>query len=134
MKRTLLVLGLGVLVSGITAHGHHYFGTDYFEDQTVTIEGTVVEFDYRNPHAWLYLKVQDEAGQARRVGAEWGSPNRLGAQGVTKGTIKPADRVVVTGSPGRDPSANRIHVKKIERPADRWQWVARERRRGGSLR
>jgi hypothetical protein len=115
-------------VCGITVHGHHYFGTDYFEDQTVTIEGTVVEFDYRNPHAWLYLAVSNEAGQTRRVGAEWGNPNRLGTQGVTKDTIKPADRVIVTGSPGRNPAANRIHLKKIERPADGWQWVARPRR------
>ena len=129
MKRTLLVLGLGVLVSSVTTYGHHYFGTDYFEDQTVSIEGNVVELDYRNPHSWLYVLAPDSAGQMRRIGAEWGNTNRLVAQGVTKETLKLDDRVIITGSPARDPSAYRIHLKKIERPADGWQWVGGGARR-----
>jgi len=128
VKRTLLVLSLGFLVSSVTAHGHHYFGTDYFEDQTVSIEGTVVEFDYRNPHAWVHVMAQDSAGQMQRIGGEWGNPNRLVTQGVTKETLKPGDRVILTGSPARDPSTHRVHVKKIVRPADGWQWVALARR------
>jgi hypothetical protein len=84
----------------------------------------VVEFDYRNPHSWLYVVAPDSAGQMRRIGAEWGNPNRLVTQGVTKDTLKPADRVIITGSPARDPSAYRMQLKKIERPADGWQWVA----------
>jgi uncharacterized protein DUF6152 len=124
VKRTLLVLGIGVLVSSVIADAHHYFGTDYFEDQTVSIEGTVVEFDYRNPHSWVYVAAADSAGQMQRIGAEWSSPNRLTTQGVTKETLKPSDRVIITGSPARDPSAYRMHLKKIERPADGWHWVA----------
>ena len=129
MKRTLLVLGLGVLVSSVTAYGHHYFGTDYFEDQTVSIEGSVVEFDYRNPHAWVHVAALDSAGQMQRIGAEWGNPNRLVTQGVTKETLKPGDRVIITGSPARDPAAYRVHLKKIQRPSDGWQWAAGAARR-----
>jgi len=48
-------------------------------------------------------------------------------QGVTKETLKPGDRVIITGSPARDPAAYRVHLKKIQRPADGWEWVAARR-------
>ena len=124
MKRLLLALVVAGSLAGIPIYAHHSFAAQYFEDQTVSIEGTVVEFDYRNPHSWVYVMAPDNAGQMQRIGAEWGNPNRLVTQGVTKETLKPADRVIITGSPARDPSAYRMHLKKIERPADGWQWTA----------
>lgn len=124
MTRTLLALGLATFVIGVPSYGHHYFGADYFEDQTVSIEGNVVEFEYRNPHAWVHILAPDGAGQMQKIGAEWGNPVRLGGQGITKDTLKPGDRVIVTGSPAREPYTYRIHLKKIERPADGWRWVS----------
>jgi len=41
---------------------------------------------------------------------------------VTKDTLRPGDKVIVTGSPPRDPSEYRLHLKRIERPADGWKW------------
>jgi hypothetical protein len=37
-------------------------------------------------------------------------------------TLKPGDRVIITGAPGRNASERRIHLKSIERPADGWAW------------
>ena len=61
--------------------------------------------------------------------AEWSSPRRLGRQGVTKGTLKPGDVVIVTGSPGRVASEHKVHLKAIRRPADGWSWTGGRRRR-----
>jgi hypothetical protein len=47
---------------------------------------------------------------------------------VTKDTLRPGDIVRITGSPGRDESERRLHLKRIERPADGWQWTAQRRR------
>ena len=44
---------------------------------------------------------------------------RLSSQGVTKDTLKPGDAVVVTGSPGRAGSENKVHLKGIKRPGRR---------------
>ena len=129
MRRTLLALGLATLAGAVPSYGHHYFGADYFEDQTVSIEGHVVEVEYRNPHAWVHVLALDAAGQMQKVGAEWGNPVRLGLQGITKDTLKPGDLVIVTGSPAREPSTYKMHLKKIERPADGWQWVGGSARR-----
>ena len=44
--RTLHVALAIVLACGSTALGHHSFAAHYFEEQSVTIQGTLVEFDY----------------------------------------------------------------------------------------
>jgi hypothetical protein len=114
---------LGVALCAATGLGaHHSFPAYYFEDQSMTIEGTVVQFDFRAPHAWLFVNAPDADGQMQRFSAEWANPQRLGRDGVTAERIKPGDIVRVTGSPGRTPSERKMHLKRIERPADGWTW------------
>ena len=45
-----------------------------------------------------------------------------GLEGITAGTIRIGDKVVVTGNPGRVPSDYRMRMLSIERPEDGWQW------------
>jgi hypothetical protein len=121
-----VLLGIvAVLLAGGPAAGHHSFAAYYFEEQSVTIEGDVVEFDYRAPHAWLYLMAPDAEGQMRRFSAEWANPRRLTGDGVTRDRLKAGDRVIITGSPGRTPSEFKVHLKSIRRPADGWEWGMR---------
>ena len=121
MRTTLVALAFAMAVPPV-AFSHHSFAAYYFEDRSVTVEGTIAEFAYRSPHAWVYVDVADAKGGATRLGAEWANPNRLTRDGITVDSLKPGDRVVITGSPGRNVSENRIHLKRIERPADGWQW------------
>ena len=129
MKRTCLALALAVLVTQAPVYGHHSFAGQYFEEQSVSIDGTLVEFAYRNPHAWVHLIAKDENGELQKFSAEWSNPNRLKQQGLTAESLKPGDQVVITGSPGRNAADRRLHLRTIERPADGWKWpVARARR------
>jgi hypothetical protein len=116
-----------VLASGPLVSGHHSFAAHYFEEESVTIRGTLVEFEYRSPHAWVHMSVADEAGAVKQYSAEWANPNRLSRDGITKETLRVGDEVIVTGSPGRNASENKIHLKRIERPADGWKWGGRRR-------
>ena len=125
--RTLLGLAVTLLVS-VPAAGHHSFATYYFEDQSVTIEGEVVGFDYAAPHAWVHVMAPDAAGTVRRYSAEWSNPRRLARDGVERDTIRSGERVRITGSPGRIATEYRIHLKRIERPADGWRWGGGRRR------
>ena len=129
MRRTLLALAITTLVAGTPAGAHHSFSRYYLEDQSVTIEGEVHEFRYRSPHAILLFTARTPEGRTRTYEAEWSNPRRLGGQGINKGTLKPGDFVVVTGSPGRSGSENKVHLKGIRRPADGWSWTSRRRRR-----
>ena len=127
MKRVLLVVGLSASLAAV-ASAHHSFAAYYFEDQSVSITGVVVEFDYTSPHAWVHFTAPDAEGQDRKYGAEWSNPSRLARDGITKDTLRPGDRVTVTGSPGRKASEYRVHLKRIERPADGWSWRGGRRR------
>ena len=62
MKRRLFVLALGSLMAATAAYAHHSFARDYHEDQMISLEGDVVSFDYRNPHAWVYFTANDSGG------------------------------------------------------------------------
>jgi Family of unknown function (DUF6152) len=121
VARPGLVVLLAVL-STTAVRGHHSFSAYYYEDQSVSITGAVVEFEYRNPHAWVHVLAVDQRGQTQKYGAEWGSPARLRGRGVTKDTLRPGDQVILTGSPSRTPSDYKLHLKRIERPADGWKW------------
>jgi hypothetical protein len=119
----------GVLLAGIPVAAHHSFAAEYFEDQSISIEGEIVEFQYRNPHAWVHVMVVDAGGERVRYSAEWGGAGRLGRSGVTADTLKPGDWVRISGSPGRVATERLMHLKHIERPADGWQWASARRGR-----
>jgi outer membrane usher protein FimD/PapC len=96
----------------------------------VTIQGDVVEFQFRAPHAWLYVTVRDAEGRAQRYGAEWSNPFRLERDGVSRDTLQAGDQVSITGSPGRDAEARQIHLKKVTRfSRGEWSWNAPKRGR-----
>ena len=127
MKRILMTLLLGTACAGAGVYAHHSFAVDYFEDQTVSIEGEVEQFQLKNPHSFLYVKVKDERGELQTFAAEWGGLGRLERRGVTADTFKPGDYVIVTGSPGRKASERRIHLKGLHRPSDGWRWPQAQR-------
>jgi hypothetical protein len=122
MTRILLSLVAWALVAATTISAHHSFAAAYFEEQSITVEGVVREFQYRSPHALVVLDVRDSDGRARTYTAEWASPTRLNGRGVTKDTLKAGDVVVVTGSPGRVASDYKVHLKGIRRASDGWNW------------
>lgn len=123
-------LSLAFLVAAnVSVNAHHSFAAFYDEDQSVSIQGTIVELAYRNPHAWVQFDARDNDGRIQRIGAEWANPGRLARQGILQDTLKPGDRVIVTGSPSRNPSELKMHLKGIVRVSDGWKWVGRGDRR-----
>jgi hypothetical protein len=122
VTRTLLTLLIGAVALTASTSAHHSFAGTYVEDQRVSIEGDVAQFDYRSPHSFVHVNVKDANGAMQPFSAEWASATRLQQAGVSQDTLKPGDRVIIAGSPGRDPSEHRIHLKSIRRPADGWQW------------
>jgi hypothetical protein len=129
MKRLLLGLILVALVVGVPAYAHHSFAAHYFEDQIVSIEGELTQFEYRSPHAWVHVRVKDANGVVQQFSAEWSNPNRLKGLNITATTLKPGDFLIVTGSPGRRGGERKLHLKGIERPADGWRWGRARARR-----
>ena len=128
MIRILLALAVGTLIAVVPVAAHHSFSAFYFEDQSITLEGVVQEFQLRSPHAILLFAARDPDGRTQTFSAEWGNPRRLTGQGVNKDTLRAGDVVVVTGSPGRVTSEYKVHLKGIRRPTDGWKWSGGGRR------
>ena len=85
MKHIVCTLLVSVATAGVPASAHHSFAAEYFEEQSVSIEGELVQFEYRSPHAWVYVMGKDSNGQMQRFAAEWSNPNRLARQGIALG-------------------------------------------------
>jgi hypothetical protein len=107
------------------AQAHHSFAATYHEDQTATIEGTLVQFMFRNPHSFVHVEVKNDKGEIQTWAVEWGAPRQLGLTGVGREALKSGDHVVIVGNPGRNPSAHRMRLVSITRPADGWTWKGR---------
>jgi hypothetical protein len=125
MKRTLLFLvvaAASVLSTQQKVYAHHSFAATYFEDQTVTIEGKLVQFLYRNPHSFVHVEAPDDKGVMQVWAVEWGAGGQLSRDGVTRESLKPGDQVIIKGNPGRNPDDHRIRMQSITRPSDGWNW------------
>jgi len=126
MKRYfVMLLAAGAVVTGAQTYAHHSFAATYLEDQTVTIEGELVQFLFRNPHSFVHVMVKEKDGTMARYAVEWGGTGQLGGQGITRETLKPGDVVVVSGSPGRDPIDKRVRLITLQRPKDGFVWGKR---------
>jgi hypothetical protein len=127
LLRYRIALLLILLACSVPAYSHHSFAGAYFESDSVTLDGDVVEFSYRAPHAWLYVMAADTQGRVQRYGAEWASPSRLERDGVAKDTFQAGDQVSITGAPGRNDRERAIHLKKVTRfSRGRWSWEGRQ--------
>ena len=120
-----VVFAAGVIA---TLGAHHSFPAYYFEEQMVDIEGAISQIDFKAPHVWVHVKALDPQGRERIYSAEWSNPSRLERDGITHDTLKIDDMVHVWGSPGRNPAEYRLHLKRIQRASDGWQWGMNRRR------
>ncbi len=120
-------VALGGLLLGVPAHGHHSFAAYYHEDQEVVVDGVITEVQFRAPHAWVHVATIDASGRAIQVAAEWSNPSRLERDGISRDTLQVDDRVRIWGSPSRNPD-NRMHLKRIARSRDGFQWTGGRRR------
>jgi hypothetical protein len=98
-----LTIGVGMLMLSLPAFAHH--SSAAFDTQHLsTVKGTVTNFEWSNPHAFIYLNVTDEKGGVAHWLVEGNSPNMLSRVGWTRDILKPGDTISVTGAPARNGS------------------------------
>ena len=109
MKWQLMILlaafCLFVSVGPVTAH---HSTAMYDNEHPVTVTGMVKKFDWTNPHAFVYLEVKDQKGNAVEWEVEMMSLNHLRSYGWTSKTVKPGDMISCTGSPAKSGAASMI--------------------------
>lgn len=123
--RASLLVAITALM-GAALSAHHSFAGTYVEGQLMKIEGTVVEFNVRNPHSFIVLAVKDKDGTVTKWGGEWGSVTQLSQGGIDRFTLEVGDHLIIEGAPPRDTADHKILVRKVTRPAtdkkQAWEW------------
>ena len=107
---SLISLGILLTLSG-TAFAHHGSAA-YDMSKTVTVTGTVKDFQFVNPHVLIAMDVKDSSGKVEKWQGELTSPNHLARVGWTKSTLKPGDEVTLTGGAAKSGSPT-MWIRKI---------------------
>jgi len=123
MRRALVFLvAAATCAIAKPAFAHHSFSATYLETQSVTIEGEIIQFVFRNPHSFVHVNVKEKDGTVTTYNIEWGGTGQLNTTGVTRETLKAGDVVIITGAPGRNPADHRIRMVTLKRPKDGFTW------------
>jgi hypothetical protein len=111
----LLAALAAALTTVSAAQAHHAIASIYDSANPITIEGTVVDFQFVNPHPFVVVAVDKGAEGEWRLDMD----NRfeLVRVGMTERSVRKGDRLVVRGGPARDKSRS-LYVRRLDRPAD----------------
>ncbi|HKE86713.1 MAG TPA: DUF6152 family protein [Vicinamibacterales bacterium] len=80
----------------------HHSQSEYDLRAKVEVEGSVTKVEWRSPHAWIYVDVINEKGEKVNWSFELPSPVTLMRRGWTRDSLKPGDRVKVSGAPAKN--------------------------------
>ena len=94
------------------AAAHH--GWQEFDDKAeVTLEGTVTDFHYVNPHCVVEFEVKDEKGRVQKWQGEFSNPGVLSRRGWNAAYLEAGDQLAISGHPAKKDGVRALHVTKI---------------------
>ncbi|HSG64719.1 MAG TPA: DUF6152 family protein [Gammaproteobacteria bacterium] len=82
-----------LILTAVPVSAHHAWPVD--RSELVTVNGTVVEFVWGNPHPMITLEVRNNDGAIEKWLIGGPALNRMEANGWTRTTVNPGD--VITG-------------------------------------
>jgi hypothetical protein len=90
-------LAIALCMAGSAWAHHNAAGID--RTKTVTVEGTVKQFKWANPHSWIEIEVPDKKGGIELWNAEMTAPAGLVRAGWKKTSLKAGDKVKLAVNP-----------------------------------
>ena len=93
-------LAIGAAMAAAPAWAHHSFAM-FNRDKEVSVTGTVLEFQWTSPHAWIELETPGAKGATDKWGVELNSPSNLARQGWRSNLLRAGDKVTVVMNPLR---------------------------------
>jgi len=112
VRPTLL---LAFLVSVTIPVAAHHSGAMFDDKKSITLTGTVKEFQWTNPHCWIQVVVPEAPNgvESAEWSVEMGAPFELFRTGLRPRTLKAGDRITVVVHPMRDGSPAGLFVSAI---------------------
>jgi uncharacterized protein DUF6152 len=106
-----LVLLTGLLVLSRPILAHHSVA-EYDMTRLTAVKGAVTQFEWTNPHAYIYLDVKDDKGNIVNWAAELGSLGMLSRVNWRRDTVKVGDQITAFGNRAKD-SRTSMRLDKI---------------------
>ena len=103
---------LAVLLLMPHAAGAHHGWTEFDSTREVTMEGTVTDFHFVNPHCVVEFDVKDADGQIHTWQGEFSNPAQLARKGWTAAALESGQKLTIGGYPAKN-KARAIHVTRI---------------------
>ena len=100
MNRAAVAL-LAILILAVPVFAHHGRGASYDNSKIETIQGTVSEWAWRNPHCALYVDVKGADGKVVNWGFESQSVGSLSKLGMTRRSFQAGQQVTIKFNPSR---------------------------------
>ena len=110
----VLAAAAGLVALSRPALAHHSLA-NYDRQHEITLTGTVVEFQLKNPHSEIVFEVAEPDGTVTRWTAGTSSPMRLYRMGWKTTTLKPGDQITVTGGKHKG-GKNELWLNKVVGP------------------
>ena len=106
MSRVLkfALVAIAAMLTASSALAHHSFAM-FDQSKSVTLQGTIKDFRWNNPHVFIQVLVKAADGSEAEWSIEMTSPEHLARVGWKPGTLKPGDKVTLVIHPMRDGSA-----------------------------
>lgn len=120
------------LLATTQATAHHAFAAEFDINQPVAMSGRVTKMEWTNPHAWLFIEAEDDAGVVQAWAVELVGINDLLRLGWGRSRVKEGDLISVTGYRARNGTntANAASVRITESGELLWESVAQSRSEG----
>ena len=108
MKKTPILILIGLLAGPITGWAHHSFQAEYDQTKPLTLVGKLTKVVEENPHGWIYLDVMNEQGKVVNWALEIPPPNVVIRNGfdrtIYQTLVSTGEQVTVTAYAARDGS------------------------------
>ena len=96
-----IAIGIVLAMTLYVATAHHSAAM-FDHAKTVTLHGTVKNFQFTNPHSWLMVIITGADGKPVEWGFEAEGPSTLLHAGIQPKSFRPGDKVTITANPMRD--------------------------------
>jgi hypothetical protein len=102
LKKFIVAVGAPALALWALGTAAHHSAAQFDFTQRVTVEGTIKEWNVRNPHTVAIVELTDDERGTRDVEFEGHSASHFYRAGYTRGMAKPGDRISILIAPRGD--------------------------------
>jgi hypothetical protein len=107
----LFALAAGLILAANPAFAHHSTA-EYDMTALTAVKGTVTQFEWSNPHAYIHIEAKDEKGNVVEWTAELASIGMLSRVSWKRDTVKPGDEITIYGNRAKN-GKNLMRLDKI---------------------